>query len=518
MGETLRPAAIARYPQLCISTVVGITQAPTALSHAGALVTLLLGGLIPLLTHAPAAYGQAWQLSGPRQPPAGESATYRLRGPPGLPYRALVFTGTRSCPGDGLPGEPAQILKRDGYLNANGTDTQQLSVAPGRSTICIYGGYASTLVAATVTRTSPGRDRLRIGAIRQRSFPADDAVITATGYIGRRGDADATTDAADEHVGKLIIAAQLGDGRCPTSPPVENASRTSSGDIYTARFSEHIVLDSAFDVSSTLRLCGYLTAQRRVPGDVRTRTVARATTTVSGSGRDKDGQDGGGDVIFGGVLAWILVGLLIAAISAVIRWIANKSRTTTVAPRTRPPTTPSPGQTSPATPHPPERGARGTPPVAQPAATTAEIDAPQHAERPRRRAKPRDVIQDAVEAVADTYRDRLQALLEHQDGPRWLDALNQRREESMIQAGKHVPQPYEFLEPRAVLNCLAYDPAGLQLVPAHATKSAKQLSGLVNDAHHPKPQAPLAEADGYRAWQLYTDITGHTRPGDPFDR
>jgi len=88
----------------------------------------------------------------------------------------------------------------------------------------------------------------------------------------------------------------------------------------------------------------------------------------------------------------------------------------------------------------------------------------------------------------------------------------------MIQAGKPTPQPYEFLEPRAVLNCLAYDPAGLQLVPAHATKSAKQLSGLVNDAHHPKPQAPLAEADGYRAWQLYADITGHARPGDPFDR
>ena len=84
--------------------------------------------------------------------------------------------------------------------------------------------------------------------------------------------------------------------------------------------------------------------------------------------------------------------------------------------------------------------------------------------------------------------------------------------------GKRAPRPYEFLEPRAVLNCLAYDPAGLQLIPAVATTKARQLSGLVNEAHHPSPHAPLTEADGYRAWQLYTDITGHVPVGDPFDR
>lgn len=84
--------------------------------------------------------------------------------------------------------------------------------------------------------------------------------------------------------------------------------------------------------------------------------------------------------------------------------------------------------------------------------------------------------------------------------------------------GKHAPRPYEQLEPRAVLNCLAYDPAGLQLIPAAATTKARQPSGLANESHHPSPHAPLTETDGYRAWQLYTDITGHVPAGDPFDR
>jgi hypothetical protein len=88
----------------------------------------------------------------------------------------------------------------------------------------------------------------------------------------------------------------------------------------------------------------------------------------------------------------------------------------------------------------------------------------------------------------------------------------------MTKEGKQAPRPYEFLEPRAVLNCLAYDPAGLQLISAPATTKARQLSGLVNEAHHPSPHAPLTEADGYRAWQLYADITGQVPVGDPFDR
>jgi hypothetical protein len=139
-------------------------------------------------------------------------------------------------------------------------------------------------------------------------------------------------------------------------------------------------------------------------------------------------------------------------------------------------------------------------------------------QHPRRRAKPRDVVLDAVDAVADTYRERLQNILEHQDGPGWLDAVNHRRAASFIRDGQPVPRPYDSLEPRAVLTCLARDPAGLQLIPEPATGKARQLSGLVNDAVHPKPHAPLTEADGYRAWQLYTDITGIVAAGDPFER
>jgi hypothetical protein len=87
----------------------------------------------------------------------------------------------------------------------------------------------------------------------------------------------------------------------------------------------------------------------------------------------------------------------------------------------------------------------------------------------------------------------------------------------MTLAGKRAPRPYEFLEPRAVLNCLAYDPAGQQLISAPATTKARQLSGLVNEAHHLSPHAPLTEADGYRALR-YTEIAGHAPAGDPFDR
>jgi len=109
------------------------------------------------------------------------------------------------------------------------------------------------------------------------------------------------------------------------------------------------------------------------------------------------------------------------------------------------------------------------------------------------------VVQDAVDAVADTYRERLQAILERQDGADWLAKLNQRRHASMSQEGKGAPQPYKSLEPRAVLSCLAYDPAGLQLISAAAATSAKRLSGLYNEAVRANPQAPLTEADGYRA-------------------
>jgi len=100
----------------------------------------------------------------------------------------------------------------------------------------------------------------------------------------------------------------------------------------------------------------------------------------------------------------------------------------------------------------------------------------------------------------------------------WLAKLNQRRHASITQEGRAAPQPYKSLEPRAVLSCLADDSAGLQLISAAAVKGAKQPSLLANEAVHANPQAPLTETDGYRQWQLYTDITGRVPDVDPFER
>lgn len=73
-------------------------------------------------------------------------------------------------------------------------------------------------------------------------------------------------------------------------------------------------------------------------------------------------------------------------------------------------------------------------------------------------------IQRAVGATADVYRDRLRLILERQDGPGWLEAFNRRRRVDMLAKGLPPPRAYESLEPRAVLSCLAYDRAALQLI------------------------------------------------------
>ena len=130
-------------------------------------------------------------------------------------------------------------------------------------------------------------------------------------------------------------------------------------------------------------------------------------------------------------------------------------------------------------------------------------------ERRRHRAKRRDVVQDAVDAIADTYRGRQQTILEHQDGAEWL-ANSTSRDASMTQEGRAAPQPYKSLEPRAVLSCLADDRAGLQLISAAAAKGAKQPSVLANEAVHANPQAPLTEN---RWLPPMAAVYGHQRPG-----
>lgn len=372
-----------------------------------------------------------------------------------------------------------------------------------------------TGASAHAQTRQPAADQLAITAKPDPVSPADVAVVTATGTVGRRGDADATTLPIDMHAGTVIVTALPRTRRCPRSAPSADASHTDYDNVYAASYSETLAISDAFDVARELRLCAYLTAKRLTPAGVRTVTVARATATVTGANRE-DASAGNDDVglIFGGILAWILVIGFIAAIGACCRWLFGGSRP---APASRPgPPQPALATSHHVTPAQPTAIPAGAPP---PTRLTALRDvAPRaHAERRRRRAKPRDVVLDAVEAIADTYRDRLQNILEHQDGPDWLDALNARRDASMTRDGRRAPRPYEALEPRAVLTCLAYDPVGLQLISAAATTKAKQLSGLVNEAHHPRPHAPLTEHDGYRAWQLYTDITGHVPVGDPFE-
>jgi hypothetical protein len=366
-------------------------------------------------------------------------------------------------------------------------------------------------------------DELRITAKPDPNAPAYGAVVTASGRVGRRGDADATTLAIDLHAGTVIVTALPRSQRCPKrSPGSVNGPHRDYDNVYEARYSETLAIADAFDVGRKLRLCGYLTAKRHTSAGVRTVTVARASTTITGAARD-DSSGGNDDLqlIFGGIMAWVFVIGFIAALVALGGWLLDD---TPAAARSRRNAKSSPPRsdstsTQDAAPALSSSALLTAPaPAAPGAAPMRDAAVRAQAVRPLRRAKPRDVIQDAVDAIADTYRDRLVVILEHQDGPGWLHALNERRRASMTRGDKGVARPYEFLEPRAVLNCLAYDSAGLQLISAPATAKARQLSGLVNEAHHPRPDAPLTEDDGYRAWKLYTDITGHVPIGDPFER
>ena len=361
-------------------------------------------------------------------------------------------------------------------------------------------------------------DRLRITAERDQLSLEYGAVATAKGTIGRS--ADVTARSIYPYVGRVILTALPRTRRCPRSAPSPDPPLSDSDNLREGRYTETLAIAGAFEAAGKLRLCSYLTAKRRTPSGVRTVTVARDSTTLTGPDQKHSEADTPalGRRILNQVVGWMmLIGIVFGLIKLGKWWIhdtpaARKARRAATLRRLRlrspapPPAPPAPSYAVPASP----------PHQSAPRAASSQ-PAPVHTERPRRRAKPRDVVLDAADAVADTYRDRLQNLLERQDGLGWLDAVNHRRAASFIRDGKPVPRPYDSLEPRAVLNCLARDPAGLQLISEPATRKALQLSRLVNDAVHPKPHAPLTDADGYRAWQLYTDITGIVAVGDPFD-
>jgi hypothetical protein len=117
--------------------------------------------------------------------------------------------------------------------------------------------------------------------------------------------------------------------------------------------------------------------------------------------------------------------------------------------------------------------------------------------------------------TADVYRDRLRRVLEHQDGTDWLSAFNARRRADMLARGQGLPVTYASLEARAVLNCLAYDPAGLQLIGLDAVAAARQLRPRERGAS-PRPRQAAHRRRLPTAWRLYSQITGHAPPFDTY--
>lgn len=194
------------------------------------------------------------------------------------------------------------------------------------------------------------------------------------------------------------------------------------------------------------------------------------------------------------LVAWILVALLAAG---AIAWARRAGRLTSEKSKRRP----SPG----------EDASHEVPKIA-----STDLSPGYEFVQRRRGEEISFAIQWAVGSTADVYRDRLRAVLEHQDGPAWLDAFNACRRADKLSKGHGPPAAYTSLEPRAVLNCLAYDPAGLQLIGLDAVAAARQLSGLANAAHHPDPDSPLTDADYQRAWRLYSQITGYAAPFDTY--
>ena len=395
---------------------------------------------------------------------------------------------------------------------------------PSVTLACLVAAVVLLLVCVSAdAQSSPsGADQLRITPRRDQAILDVRADATATGTVARP--ADATALPGDGYTARLLVTALPRTRHCPRSTPRADTPHTDIYDLDESPFTEVLAIPDASEVARQLRLCGYLTAKRRTPSGVRTVTVARAATTLTAPAPQTSSEEPAqayrvvGWIIAVTLFIGFIVGLIVGLIRLVRWWIhdtpaARAARRAATLRRLRlrspapSPAPPAPSYAVPASP-PPQSAAIVAPPC------TASVQT----ERPRRRAKPRDVVLDAVDAIADAYRDRLQNILEQQDGHGWLDALNHRRHVSMIGDGKSPPRPYEFLEPRAILNCLAYDPVGLQLIAEAATTKARQLTGLVNDAVHPSPHAPLTDADGYRAWRLYTDITGIVPVGDPFER
>ena len=361
-----------------------------------------------------------------------------LRASPGMWYRVVVLAGSRPCPGVLLVGNPAQTFDASGFLNGAGAGAQQLSFSSGRSTLCAYDIRSETLVAAKAIRTRPGRDRLRLTATKR---DADSNVyVSATGAVGRAGSSP-FPDAADQYSGTVTVLARSRSARCPKHPPDRYSPGVAWGDISGAHFAVDLTIFDALEIARDLRVCGWLTAPRRVAGIVQTRTVARAQKRLAAASDTPSSSDSSDAESLRGAMQWLLVvGLLAAGFIATI-WITERRDRRRSADK------------------PPPDSSGGTSDDAAVADSTDPSPDYEFVQR-RRGEEAAFAIQRAVGTTADVYRDRLRLILEHQDGPEWLAAFNARRRADMLARGQGPPATYASLEPRAVLNCLAYDPAG----------------------------------------------------------
>jgi hypothetical protein len=287
------------------------------------------------------------------------------------------------------------------------------------------------------------------------------------------------------------------DAPCPKHPPDRYSTGVSWDGIGGAHFSRDLTIFDALKLVRDPRVCAWLTAPRRVAGIVRTRTVARAEKRLVAAAGDKSSSSDDRDAESLRVaMQWLLVvGLLAAGFIATIRITERRDRRREAG-------------------KPPDAGGEITPDAA--AADSTDPSPDYEFVQRRRGEEAAFAIQRAVGMTADVFRDRLRRLLEHQDGPDWLAAFNARRRADILAKGQGRPAEYASFEPRAVLNCLAYDRAGLQLIGQDAIAAARQLCGLANAAHHLDPDKPLTDADCQRAWRLYSQITGYAPPFDTY--
>jgi hypothetical protein len=426
----------------------------------------------------------------------------------------MVLGGVRACPADAPAGEAGQSSSVEGYLGSDGgAAVQPLSFGRGGSTVCVYD-YRPVLVARKVVRTVGGRDRLHVSAVREQGLSTDNLLITATGYVGRTGDIS-VSPGPEQHVGEVIATALPNGRRCPARVPDPNGPYTGSSRIYDqARFSVQVTVYDAFLRSSRPKVCSYLAAPRRVFADVLPQTVAQASVRVpAAEAPDQSTSDPDIDALVGAVVLLVVTILVCVGVALAVRSVRG-SRPSERARHGGAPTRPA----EPRVLWPAPAAAATAEALPEPAVRDADAETHRlEAERRRPEMLVPYVIQAALQATADVYRDRLRAILERQDGPGWLDAFNERRRREMVDAGRREPEPYRSFEARAVINCLAFDEAGLQLIPREVAAEARQLSGLAVAAHHPDPGYPLTEEDARRAWRLFTQITGLSAPADPFD-